>query len=554
MDQHLLSRRQTAALAGLALAGIGPARAEAQTPDNAATARGRVHDEAGKPIAEVLVSNGRDVVASDQDGAWSLSVRPGESLFVIKPTGWTVPVDPVTQLPRYTYLHVPDGTPAAAGLRFAGVAPTGPLPASIDFTLRRQDEPTRFNALLFTDPQPESLAELGFVRDDVVAQLAGLPAEINPAFGITTGDLMFDDLSWYERYNRILATAGLPWWNVCGNHDMNFEAPDNNLSRETFKRVFGARYAAFQYGGVTFLLLDNVEYSGFDAQRPNGGGRYRGFFGETQLGFVQRLLAHVPRDSLVVSCFHIPLRTLAGTEPANATVDAAAFLQAISSHPNSASFCGHTHTNEHYYLTQADGFGGGTHHHHIMAAVSGSWWSGPFDERGIPVAVQTDGTPNGFHILSVEGNQCRTALVPARDPERAPLRIMLDGTMHRDLEVDRDVPMGRLLRGPIRLASVGSTRVVVNLFDGGPRSKVEMQVGPGAALAMAPVVRADPFVQELYARNAATKKPWVQAGLSSHIWQANLPADLPAGTHRIDVRATDEHGRAHQAIMVLEVV
>ncbi len=163
--------------------------------------------------------------------------------------------------------------------RFAPLPPTGALPASIDFPLRRQDEKTRFDAILFTDPQPESLAEVGYIRDDVVAQTV----EMDAAFGITHGDVMFDDLSFYGRYNRIVGTVGLPWYNCCGNHDMNLEATDNTYSRETFKRVFGARWHAFQYADATFLILDNVEYLGTDPEKPNGFGSTGGSSGRASL-------------------------------------------------------------------------------------------------------------------------------------------------------------------------------------------------------------------------------------------------------------------------------
>ena len=46
-----------------------------------------------------------------------------------------------------------------------------------------------------------------------------------------------------------MGTIGLPWWNIGGNHDLNFEAPDRRYSRETFKRVFGPNYYAFFYAG-----------------------------------------------------------------------------------------------------------------------------------------------------------------------------------------------------------------------------------------------------------------------------------------------------------------
>ena len=558
------TRRQAIiAAAGLAIAAAKPADAQTQAPAAVVpneTARGTVfedvdgsfqHGSASRGIAGVMVSNGRDVVKTDADGRWSLPVAPGEAVFVVKPAGYMTPVDPATQLPRFSYLHVPDGTPAALGFRFAGIPPTGTLPESIDFPLRRQDEAERFNAILFTDPQPESLAEVGYIRDDVVIATAGVDA----AFGVTHGDIMFDDLSYYGRYNRIVGSVGMPWYNCCGNHDMNLEAPDDTHSRETFKRVFGARHSAFQYGSTTVLLLDNVEYLGTDPARPNGYGKYQGRFGPQQLAFVRNVLANVPRDNLVVISHHIPLRTLAGTDAGSANTDTREFLAAISSHPNTVSFSGHTHTNEHIYFGEADGYTGGTHHHHVLAAVSGSWWSGPFDERGIPVALQSDGSPNGFHILSIDGNRYTTTLVPARDTQSAQMRIVLDGQVHRDSpEVLKDFHPGALLVGPIAQAAAASTRLVVNLFDGGPRSKLTMTIGrDGKPIPLTRTERQDPFVDEVYARNLDTKKPWVKSAHSSHIWQATLPADLPVGTHRISVAATDEYDRPHAAWMILEV-
>lgn len=558
----LLTRRQTvtagAAFAALAASGTASA-ADAPAMQGQAVASGTVFedtDESGAPgaapkgIAGVMVSNGRNVVKTDTDGKWSLPVRPGDSVFVIKPAGWMTPVDPETQLPRFALVYSPEGTPENLNLRFAGLPPS-PLPEGIDFPLRRHQEAARFNAILFTDPQPETVTELNFVRDDVMAATAGFEA----AFGITHGHVMFDDLSQYDRHNRIVSTAGVPWYNCCGNHDMNLEAPDDVHSRDTFKRVFGARYHALQYGQVTFFVLDNVEYMGTDRAKPNGFGAYRGHFGEDQLAFVRNVLANVPRDSLVVYSFHIPIRTLAGNEPSIAAIDAKEFLAAIATHPNSVSFSGHTHTNEHWYFGAAEGFPNGTHHHHVLSAVSGSWWSGPFDVRGIPVALASDGSPNGFHVLEIDGNRYATRLIPAHEPDAAQLRIMLESQLHGDApEVLCNSPPGATLRGPIGRQAASASRVVVNFFDGGPRSKVEMAVGrDGQFAAMQKIERLDPFVVEVYARNPDTKKPWVQPGKSSHIWQAILPRNLPAGTHRIAVRATDEFGRQHDGSIILEI-
>ncbi|MDQ6703828.1 MAG: Cna protein B-type domain containing protein, partial [Pseudomonadota bacterium] len=244
----------------------------------------RQADERG--LAGVLVSNGREVVRTEPDGSYTLPIEDGMAVFVVKPTGYAVPLDATTRLPRFSFVHQPHGTPAGLDLLYPGLPPTGPLPASVDFGLFKTEEPKRFDVVLFADPQPESHAEIDFIRDDVVNGLIGVEA----AFGITAGDIMFDDLSLYGRYNRIIGQIGLPWWNIGGNHDLNFEAPDSRHSRETFKRVFGANYYAFEYGDALFLMLDNVEYHGADPAMPRREGKYRGFFGERQLAFVANAL------------------------------------------------------------------------------------------------------------------------------------------------------------------------------------------------------------------------------------------------------------------------
>jgi len=503
-------------------------------------------------IAGVLVSNGRDVVKTDAAGRYSLPVDDESIIFVIKPTGYALPVDD-EMLPRFYYIHQPAGSPQSLNLRYRGIDPTGPLPDSVDFALKKADEPQKFDVIVFTDPQPESEVEVNFIRDDVVNSLIG---NATAAFGMTTGDIMFDDLSLYPRLNRIVGQIGLPWYNIGGNHDLNYEAPSAKYSRETFKRTYGPPYYAFEYGGTLFLMLDNINYLGFDAAKPRGGGKFEGRIGERQLAFIANVLKEFPADKLVVTCMHIPLQTyLDPTNPIMNTVDRGAFLELLAGRPHTVSLSGHTHTTEHHYFGAGDGFAGTMpHHHHVMTAVSGSWWSGPYDHRGIAVADSRDGSPNGFHILSIDGQHYSTRFQPANEPHSRQMRIMLDSEFHRDRkELYAEFRMGQLLGSPLRQDSAFATSVIVNFFDGGPRTSVEYRIGRREPIKMERLVSPDPFVEEVFARNEATKKPWVKAEPSSHIWTARLPGDLEAATHCIAVRAIDEYGREHRDHMVVEL-
>ena len=40
----------------------------------------------------------------------------------------------------------------------------------------------------------------------------------------------------------------LPWYNVTGNHDMNFDSEKDELSDETFELNFGCANYSFNYG------------------------------------------------------------------------------------------------------------------------------------------------------------------------------------------------------------------------------------------------------------------------------------------------------------------
>jgi hypothetical protein len=550
------TRRQVITAAGASALALTAGAGFAERPtvasghvfhDRSETGRRRDGDPG---IPGVMVSNGRDVVLTDADGRWRLPVADGESVFVIKPPHWTTPSG-IGGVPRFSYLHHPQGSPKDISYRHAGVAPTGALPAGIDFPLRRQEESARFDVALLADTQPENGAELTYLRDDIIAGALGCGA----AFGINHGDVVFDDLSLYPRYRHILGASGIPWHHCPGNHDINSEARDDHTSRETWKRVFGPRHYAFQYAGATFIILDNVYYFGHNPGTPNSG-RYCGQIGAQQLQFVRNVLAHIAPEQLVVLSMHIPLVNYQNPlSAADTTIDRRALLELLSSRQHTVSFSGHMHLTEHHYLGAVEGFHGpAPHHHHVLTAASGGWWGGPKDCRGIPSADSQDGNPNGFHVLAVDGCAYTTRFVPAVGKAPAQLRVVVDGPHRRDtlVHAPRNISHGI---GAIPLADLSKCELVVNVFDGGPTTRVSYEI---AAVGTQPVAMdraavCDPFVARLFAEHASVQKPWVRAVPSSHIWKAPLPEGLPPGAHCITIKTEDEYGRRHSTQLLLEI-
>ena len=529
-------------------------------PVAAEVAKGRVFNDlntntlldANEPgIPGVRVSDGHTITLTDAKGDWSLDVDDPALIFVVKPNGYRTPVSD-DQLPQFYYIHQPEGSPT--GLRYPGIEPTGPLPAQINFALYTQTEPTSFEAILFADPQPQTEIELDYIRDDVVAELIGTRAK----FGMTMGDIMFDDLSLFPRYNAIVGRIGVPWYNVPGNHEMNLLATDDASSLETFKRYFGPPYYSFEYGGALFVILDNIEYQGNGKSDPGdvrGSGGYIANFGKSQLAWLKSELTHVDKDTLVFVAMHAPLSTTMSDAEGVTTADRAKLFRLLSGRKNLYSVAGHTHTTEHVYYDRDDGFRGpGKLHHHVLSTVSGSWWGGPFDETGVPTAWQRDGTPNGYHVLEVNGEQATVRFKAAGKSERYQMRIMFD-VAHHGLRPDglRDFRAGELLDSRIHVDHVPAAAILVNLFDGGPNSSVTFRIDDGPSHPLRRVDRRDPMIIEMFARNPETKKSWVSATSSTHLFEADLPDALTAGVYTVSVAAIDEFGREHHSHAVLEI-
>jgi len=478
--------------------------------------------DAGEPgIPNVLVSNQREVVKTDSQGRYRLPVDDDTIIFVVKPRGWMTPVSEAN-VPRFYYVHKPNGSPP---LRYGGVSPTGALPASVDFPLYPQREANHYRALIFGDTQPRDLTEVFYIGRDVVRELIGTK---EAAFGVVLGDVLYDDLSLFPALTHMLGQIGIPIYYVLGNHDMNFDSPDDIQSDETWHRYFGPNYYAFQWGRAHYLVLDDVVWLG---AREGQRGRYVAGLGERQLEFIRNYLRHVPRNDLVVLLMHIPLWELPDTERRQ-------LFELLAPFPNTLSFSAHTHVQQHRFFGAESGWQGRTPHHHINAVtVCGSWWTGAPDPVGIPHTTMRDGVPNGYLWLTVKRNRYHVRYQAARRPADYQMHIYVPDVIERD----------KLAETPVR----------VNFFFGSEQCTVEMRVDNGAWIPMQPVPnQLDPAYVALKQQEQEFKLPGRPLPVPTpvvHMWQANLPADLPRGFHRIQVRVRSLFGDVYHDQRVIFV-
>lgn len=467
-------------------------------------------------IAGVCVSNGREVTKTDRNGHWKLPVDGDSVFFVIKPAGWKVPVNQ-DQLPQCYHVHRPKGSPDR---KYKGLDPTGDLPTSIDFGLKPEPDSSKFTCVLFGDPQPRNQTEIDYISHDVVEQVIGDAKNMGCKFGLSLGDEMFDVLSLYGALNSSVAQVGIPWYSTVGNHDMNYDSPDNGGAKDTFNRVFGPTYYAFNYGKVHFVVLDDVVWEGAAK------GAYHGEITAVQLEWLKNDLAFVPSDHLVVVAMHIPIVDLVNKED---------LFRIIENRQHCVSLSAHTHVARHHFIGESGGWKGKKPHHHINhVTVCGSWWEGALDERGIPHATMSDGGPNGYSIAQFEGNKYKVMFRPASRPFGEQMGINLPDPV----EAGKDIEL------------------VVNVFAGSALSKVWVAIDDARWEPMVNFSGQDPAFVALKQSEKGVKPPnglpLPNPSTTDHLWKATLRFE--PGHHLVRVKTVDMFEQEFQDSRVVRTV
>ncbi|KUJ56306.1 calcineurin-like phosphoesterase C-terminal domain-containing protein [Chryseobacterium aquaticum] len=480
-----------------------------------------------KGIENVAVSNGLQVVLTDKSGRYSLPIQEDQTIFVIKPSGYKLPLNS-NNLPQYYYQYKPKGSPV--DFKYKGVLPTGTLPKEINFALQKQEESKNFDILVFGDPQPYTEKELDYFKRAIVKEVK--ETKKNAIFGISLGDLVGDNLSLQKPYADVMKEIGLPWYNVMGNHDMNYEAKEDMLSDETFESNFGPANYSFNYGNVHFMILDDILYPD-----PRDGKGYWGGFREDQIQFIQNDLKLVDKNKLIVVSFHIPLEH--NNEDNFRNADRQILFDALSPFANALMLSAHTHIQQQIFYGKPQGWNGSKDlHEYNVGTTCGDWWSGTSDEIGLPTSTMRDGTAKGYSFISFNDNQYKVKYKTAGKPEDYQIKLYLPKV--------------------IPFPSKTSAKVVANFFIGSKKDKVEYRIDGGKWEEMEYNETIDPnFAQSVFKWDTTQdlfpgRRP-SNPDLSKHIWVGGFGNKLTLGKHKVEVRASDMYGNQFTASENFEV-
>lgn len=489
----MFNRRSFLKSFGLIGAGLAaPAAAVQAAATNTAvdaslvTLRGTV-SSGGKGLANVVVTDGFSVTATDSKGNYILTAPDtAEFVYISIPAGYAFPNDKgVSRF--FRRIQPVDGAFTA------------------DFTLEKLAfDDRRHNFVVWADPQIISESDAAQLKTKSAPDLKALVASYPPDtlfHGIGCGDLVWDHFELFEDYKEAIQIAGIPFFNVIGNHDMELDARTDEASARTFKKEFGPTYYSFNRGEVHYVVLDDVFFVGTAK-------KYIGYISEQQLAWLEKDLARVKPGATVVVNVHIPTNTGAARrngkeEEMGGTVKNRRQLYKLLAPFRAHIMSGHTHVSESWTEGKIT--------EHVHGTVCGAWWTGP---------ICSDGTPSGYGVYEVDGSE---------------LRWYYKGTGLDRKEQVRVYAKGRDKANP--------DHVVANVWNWDKQWKVEWLEDGIAKGSMEQKTGLDPWAVELYGGpQLPAKHKFVDPTPTDHLFYAQPSA----GAKEITVVATDRFGNTYR--------
>lgn len=229
------------------------------------------------------------------------------------------------------------------------------------------------------DPQADGLGQLEYCRRSVYKEIR---ERKDLDLVVFLGDMVNDDVSLLVPTKATLDSISCPWLCLPGNHDRDIYPKDSLAKRwpardaASFTEVFGYSDTTLTMGGVTFVLLNDVQLW------PK---EYSAGLRDSQKRLLESALRKAPAESLVVLCAHIPFSEFARRDSLETM---------LASHPNTLMVCGHTH------YASRHGFGYAGIEEVLAGAACGMFWTGAKGEDGLPSALMNCGAPRGYYVAT----------------------------------------------------------------------------------------------------------------------------------------------------------
>lgn len=441
----------------------------------------------GKALSSVHVTDGKTIVTTDRNGKYCLqTTSEKEYVYYTLPSGYESPIE--------------NGIPVF----YKKINPELKK-QSVNFDLNKATKSqTNHVFLVWADPQVlemEEFPQLEEVVKDVNKTIATIPSETY-IHAISAGDNVFDRLNFFDKYKQVISEIKVPFYQVIGNHDMDYNNRSNELSAKSFTAAFGPAHFSYNVGNVHYVVLKNVFYYGFSY-------RYIGYIDENQLQWLEQDLKQVKPGSTVMLTMHIP--TIYGesekadsftSEMSNSLLNRQALYKILAPF-NTHIFAGHSHTQ---WFTQA----APNISEHVHAAASGAWWQGE---------VCPDGSPKGFTVYEINGDSVSWYFKGVNQDKAEQFKLYKTGA-------DANYP----------------DCFIANVYNYDPQWKVVWYENDVLKGEMTRYWGKDPFAAELYQPGKNKKHGWLSASQTHHLFRAQ--PENP--NSKITVEVTDRFGNIYK--------
>lgn len=340
--------------------------------------RGLITDQNGKPIKGVAVSDGYDVVTTDDNGVYQFAAHQDARLLSVSvPAEYEIPYK--------------DNRPDF----WVSIDPTE-YEIRKDFTFkRRASSADNFTIFSLADTHVKTAAHYKRFSTETMTDLENLVNYGNyneNSFAVILGDIVFDSYEQVENVKTSLVNSPVPVFPCFGNHDCSSSVGESELDLiSKYQQHFGPVDYSFNIGKAHVVFMKDMIYEGKSPYGTEGHDYVQGIL-DHQLEWLKKDLAAVEdkENKLIIMCVHIPLR---GT--GNSSKNYKAVVNEMLKFKEAHVLSGHHHGVYNHIPSSDVTVGGKNFYDHNQVAAAGSWWSSN---------LNPDGCPNGYMVYNINGN------------------------------------------------------------------------------------------------------------------------------------------------------
>ncbi|MCQ2143540.1 MAG: calcineurin-like phosphoesterase C-terminal domain-containing protein [Bacteroidales bacterium] len=495
------------------------------------TIAGLVTDKAGNKLAGIPVSDGYDIVVTDENGVYQIKANElSRYVYYVVPAEYEIPLDN-NKCPMFYSLKVKAGEFSRN-----------------DFVLtpKTKDE-TNWTLVGISDPQVVSDSHVNRYKTETLPDIKKMLADEGKenCYAIVLGDIVGGVPNLYPKMKNLMSNFALgdgsvmPFFMLPGNHDhYKSGAKSQYESLEGYISNFGPSEYSFNIGKAHIVVMDThqaINWSG------NAGGSYTCGFDDNQLAWLQKDLALVENkgEKMLIFCTHAAFGDQGSHGNYVATLNHKTdVLNLMTDFYDVNLISGHTHYWRNFTLKGNICKSGRPIYEHNEGAACGWLW--------LTGNINTDGSPNGYAVFDVRGNMFYDWIAKSTNqPKEYQMRAYNGNQIYYDKDnqkycwYDKNQCDKSTGRGYVRPEFKNS--LVVSIWgDDRENWTAELYVGgvKQGDLKRITGLATDMCAQAYFPQTGQGSSLFEQAKYADHMWYIEIPGGDPSALTDWEVRAT----------------